>query len=685
MKKSLNGFYLALSAVMMFVTASFDVFAQAPESVSYSAIIRDAKDNVVADETVGLKLSILEGSESGKAVYVETQKPKTNAQGRVRVQVGKGSKVSGDFKAINWGRADFFIQVEIDPKGGDSYKQTVTTQLLNAPYAMIANVDDADADPKNEIQKLRTSRRGDTLFLSKSNWVIVPGISMANIFSDIATVATKDAKDIMSETATLHGEIVKDGGAEIEERGFVWGTSTNPTLDNNVVKAGKGKGSFTGKLSDLKASTRYYVRSYAKNEAGTSYGDQVSFVTRAPIKLPNVTTYAAKEVTNVTVVLGGNITTDGGGTISARGVVYGTSSNPDLSSGKQIKEGSGKGGFNVDVSGLQSETKYYARAFATNEAGTNYGAQIVFTTEKTIFLPEVSTFNPIGILEDGVSSGGSVTKDGGAPITARGVVYGTSPNPTLDNQSTKQGNGLGAFVSELKGLKSGTKYYIRAYATNKKGTAYGPEQSFTTLGTAPKETPKPTKTVEDKPKTIKPAEPAKKTDEPKSEPKKDAADAGDLKVGDTFGGGIVAHIFQKGEAGYKAGEVHGIIVAPSDQGTAPWGCYNKMVGGTSTDIGKGAKNVTSIVKGCDQSGTAAKLAKELNLGGFTDWYLPSLDELQLIYKNLHSKGLGGFKSGSYWSSSEFNASSAWGFGFNYGVNNLSDKGNSDYVRVVRTF
>ena len=675
----------------MFVVLSFDAVAQAPESVSYSAVIRDLKDNVVADETVGLKLSILEGSETGKAVYVETQTPKTNASGRVQVKVGKGNKVSGDFTAINWGRADFFIQVEIDPKGGTAYKHTVTTQLLNAPYAMIAGVDDADADPTNEIQKLRTSRRGDTLFLSKSNWVIVPGISLANIFSDIATVETNDVKDVMSETASLSGSIVKDGGAEIEERGFVWGTNTNPTLDDNVIKAGKGKGSFTGQLTGLKASTRYYVRAYAKNEAGTGYGKATSFLTRAPIKLANVTTYSAKEVTNVTAILGGNITTDGGGNISARGIVYGTTANPDLSSGKQLKDGSGMGAFNVDVSGLQSETKYYARAFATNEAGTNYGTQIVFTTEKTIFLPEVSTFNPIGILEDGVSSGGSVTKDGGAQITARGVVYGTSKNPTLNDNFTKEGNGLGAFVSELKGLKSGTTYYIRAYATNKQGTAYGPEQSFKTLGATPKETPKTVKPAEEAPKTIKPVEQTTPKEEVKTsdtatqEPKKDEPASGDLKVGDSHAGGIVAHIFKKGESGYRAGEVHGLIVAPSDLGTAPWGCYNKMIGGTSTDLGKGSKNMSAIVKGCDQAGIAAKLAQELNLGGYNDWYIPSLDELQLIYKNLHTKGLGNFKSGSYWSSSEFNASSAWGFGFNYGVNNLSDKGNPDYIRVVRTF
>jgi hypothetical protein len=672
MKKCLNRFYLALTAVIVFVALSFETFAQAPQSVSYSAIVRDVKDNVVADETVGLKLSLLEGSETGKAVYVETQSAKTDANGRVKVNVGKGTKVNGDFSSINWGRAAFFIQVEIDPKGGTAYKQTVTTQLLNAPYAMIANVDDADSDPMNEIQKLRTSRRGDTLYLSKSNWVIVPGISRANIFSDIATVETKEAKDVMSETAVLSGNIIKDGGAEIEERGFVWGTTTTPTLDDNVVKSGKGKGAFSANLSDLKSSTRYYVRAYAKNEAGTSYGDATSFLTRAPIKLANITTYSAKEVTNVTAILGGNITTDGGGNILARGIVYGTTANPDLSSGKQLKDGSGKGAFNLDVSGLQSETKYYARAFATNEAGTNYGTQIVFTTEKTIFLPEVSTFNPIGVLEDGVSSGGSVTKDGGAPITARGVVYGTSKNPTLNDQFTKEGNGLGAFVSELKGLSSGTTYYIRAYATNKQGTAYGPEQSFKTLGVTPKEAPKTVKPVEEKPKIIKPIESTVKptpkeevkTVEKTTEPAKDEPASGELKIGDNHGGGIVAHIFKKGEAGFRAGEVHGLIVAPSDLGTAPWGCYNKMIGGTSTDLGKGAKNISSILKGCDQAGIAAKLAQEVDLGGYKDWYLPSLDELQLIYKNLHTKGLGSFKSGSYWSSSEFNASSAWGFGFN---------------------
>jgi len=158
-----------------------------------------------------------------------------------------------------------------------------------------------------------------------------------------------------------------------------------------------------------------------------------------------------------------------------------------------------------------------------------------------------------------------------------------------------------------------------------------------------------------------------------------------LSIGMSYGGGIIAYILVSGDPGYIAGETHGIIAAPSDQSTGiQWGCYSTttLVGGTSTALGTGAAN-TAIVSSACGAGTAASLCADLVLGGYSDWYLPSRDELNKLFIN--RSAIGGFTTGSYWSSSERNAPNSWIINFSSGDPASFNKNFTPNLRAVRAF
>ncbi len=290
-------------------------------------------------------------------------------------------------------------------------------------------------------------------------------------------VTTTAVTDITQTTSTSGGNVTADGGAPVTVRGVCWGTATNPTVTGNHTTNGGGTGSFISYLTGLTPNTPYYVRAYASNSSGTAYGNQVLFTSAQNPTIPLVTTATVSNIALTTATGGGNVVSDGGATVSARGVCWGTTPNPTMA-GNYTVDGSGTGAFISYLNGLIPNTPYCIRAYATNSLGTSYGNELTFST---LTLPTVTTVSVTNITQTTAISGGNVTADGGASVTARGVCWGTAPTPTITGTHTTDGEGTGTFISSMNALTPNTLYYIRAYATSNLGTAYGNELSFSTL------------------------------------------------------------------------------------------------------------------------------------------------------------------------------------------------------------
>lgn len=223
---------------------------------------------------------------------------------------------------------------------------------------------------------------------------------------------------------------------------------------------------------------------YRSTNAGSSWitmsGDWTFAVYGSiSVVIPTVTTTAASGITSTSALLAGNVTNDGGGTVTERGYVISSSdTTPDRNEERTITDGSGTGAFSETVGSLLPSTTYYWRPYGVNSAGVGYGSVNHFTTSATT--PAVTSVGSSNIAAVTATCSGNVTSDGGATVTERGVVYGTSTAPTTSGDKVISGSGTGSFSCNLSSLVEDTTYYWRAYAKNSQGTVYGTEYTFTT-------------------------------------------------------------------------------------------------------------------------------------------------------------------------------------------------------------
>jgi hypothetical protein len=436
----------------------------------------------------------------------------------------------------------------------------------------------------------------------------------------VPAIKTADVTYISPTTATCGGIISSEGGSAVTSSGVCWSSDPLPTIEDQKTTDIPTSGSFSSAMTDLIPNAKYFVRAYATNRLGTGYGISKLFITPNG-QAPSLTPISITTITQTFAICNINITSDGGLTITLRGVCYSTSPKPTLAD-NFTTEGTGTGSFKSKISGISSGTTYYVRPYATNSSGTTYGNEVSFAA---VEIPSLITMPCNDIQGISAKAGGSVTDNGGDKNIMVGLCWSTIPNPTLSNSFNR------SFNSPMTGLSPNTVYFVRAYSTNKAGTAYGNQISFNSGYT----------------------------------------------MGYPLEGGLVF---------YNDGNTHGMVCATVDQGSgSPWGCYGKVTYAFATGINSGPANTDTIVYGCSELRFAAKVCSDLKMRKYSDWFLPSIEELNLMYVNLHKNKIGNFKNYYYWSSSEFGDVDAWLQDFSGGNIYYYLKSQVFFVRAVRAF
>ena len=300
-------------------------------------------------------------------------------------------------------------------------------------------------------------------------------------FTTVAGLPSLSATKVISiseTSATFTCTVTDNGGATVSKVGFYYSTDAEVNLESaQKVEEDYSSDNFTISVDGLEVGTDYYVKAFVANSAGEVQNAIVPFKTVSAA--PTVRTIKYEKVSATSVRLTGEVLDDNGERITDRGFVWDKAEDEVFPYKAQVLGETGE--FSAVIEDLQPNQKYAFRAYATNSVDTSYGEILEF--EIVVGLPTVKTAEVTDISDNGAVCGGSVTSDGGGEILAKGVVWSKQPNPTVDLATkTDEGEGTESFTSRLTGLSAGFTYYVRAYATNAVGTAYGEEKKFTTTG-----------------------------------------------------------------------------------------------------------------------------------------------------------------------------------------------------------
>jgi uncharacterized protein (TIGR02145 family) len=295
-------------------------------------------------------------------------------------------------------------------------------------------------------------------------------------------LSTTPVSLITAISASSGGSVTDDGGAPIISRGVCWNTSDNPEITNNKTSDGEGLGTYTSNLTQLIPNTTYFIRAYATNRAGTSYGSSIQFKTLGD--KPVVTTASATEIRQVTAKLNGIVNPNYLSTTVFFEFGLTTNYGATITPNQSLLNGDSNINIDVTISSLTPGKTYHYRIKAINSLGTTYSNDISFTTLGQV--PTAISKPATNLLTTTATINGSVNQNYlFGPVTFEWGTTTNYGNVVTPSGSPSAGNGAINFSVNLSGLTPATTYHFRISATNELGTTQGDDMEFKTQGYVP--------------------------------------------------------------------------------------------------------------------------------------------------------------------------------------------------------
>ena len=426
-----------------------------------------------------------EGMEKGS--YSETIVISSNGGSKivkVKMSVGTTIKLTVEPEELDFGTVVAEKEIVITNNGQTAIEYTATSAndwlTLSKSSASVTKTDYIHAIVSRE--GLSAGSYTSSITISTEGGDIVIPVKMEVATKSAPTVTLEEVTDISYSSAVGNGTIVSVGSSKAFRYGFcVSEKNQQPTVDDTVFNLGdcSEPKSFSGTVNNLKSMTTYYIRAFAENQEGISYSSAKQFTTSDLPKMPEVATGEVSEITQNTAVVGGSVSNLGNvSKLKAHGHVWNTTGSPTLKNGESTDLGelASTTSFSSTLENLEPGTKYYVKAYATNDKGTAYGAEVTFTTGVGDVVLE--TMEATSVTHESAVVEGEIVSDGKNEIREKGICYATYPEPDRSDDRVVAEDG---FTCTLTGLMKTTTYYARAYVKTATGKYYyGNEITFTT-------------------------------------------------------------------------------------------------------------------------------------------------------------------------------------------------------------